>query len=127
MYFHMNINNSNNKSFLSLNSGLKHWKLQRLSAILIIPLIIWFIFSIVLNMSSEYNEAIQWIVNPINSILLITLLAGIFYHSAMGLQVVLEDYLANISLRRRLILISNLLLFFLATISIVSVLKIVLF
>ncbi len=127
MYFHMNINNSNNKSFLSLNSGLKHWKLQRLSAILIIPLIIWFIFSIVLNMSSEYKEAIQWIVNPINSILLITLLAGIFYHSAMGLQVVLEDYVANISLRRRLILISNLLLFFLATISIASVLKIVLF
>ena len=73
------------------------------------------------------GEAIQWIVNPINSILLITLLAGIFYHSAMGLQVVLEDYVANISLRRRLILISNLLLFFLATISIVSVLKIVLF
>ena len=127
MYFHMNINNSNNKSFLSLNSGLKHWKLQRLSAILIIPLIIWFIFSIVLNMSSEYKEAIQWIVNPINSILLITLLAGIFYHSAMGIQVVFEDYVSNINLRKRLIIISNLLIVFLATISIISVLNIILF
>ena len=127
MYFHMNINNSNNKSFLSLNSGLKHWKLQRLSAILIIPLIIWFIFSIVLNMSSEYKEAIQWIVNPINSILLIILLVGIFYHSAMGIQVVFEDYVSNINLRKRLIIISNLLIVFLATISIISVLNIILF
>ena len=123
----MSNNHSKNKNFVSLNPGLSHWKLQRLSAILIIPLIVWFLFSIMVNMSSQYKEAIEWVVNPINSILLIILLVGIFYHSAMGIQVVFEDYVSNINLRKRLIIISNLLIVFLATISIISVLNIILF
>ena len=123
----MSNNYSKNKNFVSLNPGLSHWKLQRLSAILIIPLIVWFLFSIMVNMSSQYKEAIEWVVNPINSILLIILLAGIFYHSSMGIQVVFEDYVSNINLRKRLIIISNLLIVFLAIISIISVLNIILF
>ena len=123
----MSNNYSKNKNFVSLNSGLSHWKLQRLSAILIIPLIVWFLFSIMVNISSQYKEAIEWVVNPINSILLIILLVGIFYHSAMGIQVVFEDYVSNINLRKRLIIISNLLIVFLAIISIISVLNIILF
>jgi len=123
----MSNNYNKNKNFVSLNPGLSHWKLQRLSAILIIPLVVWFLFSIMVNMSSQYKEAIEWVVNPINSILLIILLAGIFYHSAMGIQVVFEDYVSNINLRKRLIIISNLLIVFLATISIISVLNIILF
>ena len=79
------------------------------------------------NMSSDYKDAIEWVVNPINSVLLIILLVGIFYHSAMGIQVVFEDYVSNINLRKRLIIISNLLIVFLATISIISVLNIILF
>jgi len=123
----MIIKYSKNKNFVSLNSGLAHWKLQRLSAIFIFPLVVWFIFSIMLNMSSEYKEAIEWVVDPINSMLLIFLLSGIFYHSAMGIQVVLEDYVSNINLRKRLIALSNLLIFFLVTISIISILNIILF
>ena len=123
----MNDNYRKNKNFVSLNSGLSHWKLQRLSAILIVPLIVWFLFSIMLNMSSEYKEAIEWVVNPINSILLIFLLVGVFYHSAMGMQVVFEDYVSNINLRKRLITVTNCLIFFLATISIISVINIILF
>ena len=123
----MSNNNRKNNNLVSLNPGLSHWKLQRLSAILIIPLIVWFLFSIMVNMSSQYKEAIEWVVNPINSILLIILLVGIFYHSAMGIQVVFEDYVSNINLRKRLIIISNLLIVFLAIISIISVLNIILF
>ena len=123
----MSVNYNKNKTFGSANSGLLHWKLQRLSAIFIMPLILWFIFSIVVNMSSEYEKAIEWIVNPINSLLLVILLAGIFYHSGMGLQVVFEDYISNINLRKKIIILFNVILFLLATISIVSVLKIVLY
>ena len=123
----MSVNYNKNKTFGSANSGLLHWKLQRLSAIFIMPLILWFIFSIVVNMSSEYEKAIEWIVNPINSLLLVILLAGIFYHSGMGLQVVFEDYISNINLRKKIIIFFNVILFLLATISIVSVLKIVLY
>ncbi len=123
----MSNNNRENKNLVSLNSGVSHWKLQRLSAIIIVPLIVWFLFSIMTSMSSEYKDAIEWVVNPINSTLLIFLLAVIFYHSAMGIQVVVEDYVSNINSRKRLIIISNLIIFFLGTISIISVLNIILF
>ena len=123
----MSIDYNKNKSLPTLNPGLSHWKLQRLSAIFIIPLIIWFISSILMNMSTEYKRAVEWIVNPINSILLIMLLAGIFYHSGMGLQVVFEDYVSNSRLRKIIIFLSNLTLLFLAIISITSILTILLF
>ena len=123
----MSIDYNKNKSLPTLNPGLSHWKLQRLSAIFIIPLIIWFISSILMNMSTEYTRAVEWIINPINSILLIMLLAGIFFHSGMGLQVVFEDYVSNSRLRKIIIFLSNLTLLFLAIISITSILTILLF
>tara|TARA_B100001769_G_C21890417_1_gene481138 strand:+ start:296 stop:667 length:372 start_codon:yes stop_codon:yes gene_type:complete len=110
-----------------INHGLSHWKLQRISAILIIPLILWFLYSVLTVMFKTYSETIEWVMSPINSTLLIILLVGIFYHSAMGLQVVIEDYIANIKLRTIILNISKIVLFAFAVISISSVLKIVLF
>ena len=115
-------NNSN-----GINHGISHWKLQRISAILIIPLILWFLYSVLTVMFKTYSETIEWVMSPINSTLLIILLVGIFYHSAMGLQVVIEDYIANIKLRTIILNISKIVLFAFAVISISSVLKIVLF
>ena len=77
-----------------------------------------------INMSSEYNQAIEWIKNPVNSTILILLLAVVFYHSGMGLQVVIEDYISNIKLRNTMIVFCKMILFLLATISIISVLRI---
>ena len=109
------------------NSGVDHWKLQRISAIVLIPIITWFVFSIVIYMSKGYTEAIEWIINPINATFLIILFAVLFFHSGMGLHVVLEDYISDITLRRKTIILCNFLLFGLASISILSVLKIILF
>ena len=120
----MSVNYNKNKTSAPLNSGLSHWKLQRLSALALIPLIIWTIFSFMIIMSSEYNQAIEWIKNPVNSTMLIFLLAVTFFHSGMGLQVVIEDYISNIKLRNTMILFCNAILFLLATISIISILKI---
>ena len=120
----MSMNYNKNKTSVALNPGLSHWKLQRLSALILIPLIIWTIFSFMINMSSEYNQAIEWIKNPVNSTILILLLAVVFYHSGMGLQVVIEDYISNIKLRNTMIVFCKMTLFLLATISIISVLKI---
>ena len=120
----MSVNYNKNKTSVPLNSGLSHWKLQRLSALILIPLIIWTIFSFMINMSSEYNQAIEWIKNPVNSTVLILLLAVVFYHSGMGLQVVIEDYISNINLRNKMIVFCNMILFLLATISIISILRI---
>ena len=123
----MSDNYKKNKTSTPLNSGLSHWKLQRLSALALIPLIIWTIFSFMIIMSSEYNQAIEWIKNPVNSTMLIFLLAVTFFHSGMGLQVVIEDYISNIKLRNTMIVFCNTILFLLATISIISILRILFF
>ena len=109
------------------NHGINHWKLQRLSAVVIIPLVFWFLISLLFSMSSSYLETIEWFMSPINSCLMIILFVGIFYHSAMGLQVVIEDYISNIKLRTIFLNISRSALLALAIISISSVLKILFF
>ena len=109
------------------NHGINHWKLQRLSAVVIIPLVFWFVISLLFTMSSSYLQTIEWFMSPINSCLMIILFVGIFYHSAMGLQVVIEDYISNIRLRNIILNLSKIFLLILALISITSVLKIVFF
>lgn len=123
----MKSNTKKNNYLHHKNHGLSHWKLQRISAILIMPLVFWFLYSVITAMSKTYSETIEWVMSPINSTLLIILLAGIFYHSAMGLQVIIEDYISNIRLRTIILNISKIVLFAFALISITSVLKIVLF
>ena len=117
----------NKKKYNHLNQGLSHWKMQRLSAILILPLVIWFLFSVLAVMFSTYSETIEWFMSPINSFLLVILLAGMFYHSAMGLQVVIEDYITNIKIRNIIINISKVFLSVLSLVSIISILKIIFF
>ena len=107
-------------------SGVTHWKFQRISAIFLIPGILWFVFSVIIYVSKGYAEAIEWVINPINATFLIILFAIIFYHSGMGLHVVLEDYISDITLRKRAITSCNFLLLCLACISILSILKIIL-
>ena len=83
----------------SAKHGVGHWKLQRVSAIGMIPLILWFIPSLMLTIISGYNEAILWIQNPFNATGLILLLGTIFFHASLGLQVVIEDYVHSEGLK----------------------------
>ncbi len=123
----MRTNKKNNNDLKRINDGYNHWVLQRISAILIIPLIFWFLYSILGLMLKTYNESIEWVINPLNATLLIILLIGIFYHSGMGLQVVIEDYISNMKYRMVVLNISKIVLLSLAIISIISVLKIILY
>jgi len=123
----MKSNTKKNNHSNGRNHALSHWKLQRISAIIIMPIILWFFYSVITVMFKTYSETIEWLMSPINSTLMIILFAGIFYHAAMGLQVVIEDYIANIQLRTIILNISKIVLFAFAIISISSVLNIVLF
>ncbi len=76
----------------SAKSGTGHWWAQRLTAVALIPLIIWFVISLVIMTGSDHDTAIAWIGNPLTAILLVLLIATGFYHMQLGLQVVIEDY-----------------------------------
>lgn len=76
----------------SAKEGVGHWWSQRVSAVALIPLTLWFVASIIAHTGSEYATFIAWLRTPLASILMILLLIAIFYHTALGLQVVIEDY-----------------------------------
>ncbi len=91
---------------LSREPGLQHWKWQRGSAIVLTPLGLWFIFQMLLMSDFEHPTVIAWLATPFNSYAMALLLIALLVHSLLGLQVVIEDYIAN-PLRRILIRITR--------------------
>ncbi len=76
----------------SAKSGTQHWWAQRLTAIALVPLVIWFVIAMVAATGSDYASARAFIGNPVTAVLLILLIAATFHHAQLGLQVVIEDY-----------------------------------
>jgi succinate dehydrogenase / fumarate reductase membrane anchor subunit len=79
----------------SAKSGTKHWWAQRVTAVALIPLTIWFVIAMITATGNDYNNARQFIGNPINAVLFILLIVATFHHAQLGLQVVIEDYVHN--------------------------------
>ena len=65
---------------------------ERVSAVALVPLTLWFVASIIPHTSSDYATFIAWLRTPVVAILMILLLSALFHHTAVGLQVVIEDY-----------------------------------
>ena len=76
----------------SAKEGVEHWWMARVSAVALIPLTLWFVASIIAHTGSDYATFIVWLRTPIAAILMTLLLIALFYHTALGLQVVIEDY-----------------------------------
>ena len=76
----------------SAKSGLDHWWHQRLTALALIPLTAWFAVSLIVIASGTYQQAVDWIRDPIVAGLLILMLAAGYYHLKLGMQVIIEDY-----------------------------------
>ncbi len=104
--------------------GVSHWKLQRISAIAMIPLVIWFTSSLMLTLMEGYEQSIEWLQNPINATGLILLFGTLYFHAASGLQVVIEDYVHHEGLKTISLILIKLIAVLLGTLSILCVLKI---
>jgi len=77
----------------SARTGSRHWWLQRVSALALAPLTIWFVVSFTVLIHNNYQAYSQWIASPLNAVLTITLVIILFFHMSLGLQVIIEDYL----------------------------------
>jgi succinate dehydrogenase / fumarate reductase membrane anchor subunit len=76
----------------SAKEGVEHWWLQRITAVALVPLGLWFVIAIIRLVGADLDNVRDWVGNPLPAILLVLLLVATFYHTALGLQVVIEDY-----------------------------------
>ncbi len=79
----------------STKTGSHHWLAQRISAIGLIPLIIWLVFSFVQIVQDPQGYLPVFFAYPLNAILGILLITTSLYHGSLGLRVVIEDYISN--------------------------------
>lgn len=76
----------------SAKDGVGHWWMQRLTALALIPLGLWFAASVIGLLGADYLVALAWLGQPYNTVLMALLLVAAFHHSWLGVQVVVEDY-----------------------------------
>lgn len=76
----------------SAHDGAHHWWMQRLSAVILVPLSLWFAVSIATMASADYLTVAGWVAQPWVALALIIYFGALFYHSQLGVQVVIEDY-----------------------------------
>ena len=77
----------------SAKEGTEHWWGQRVSAVALVLLGLWFAVSMAHLHIEHYEDVIYFIAMPVHSVLLILLCATMAYHSWLGVQVVIEDYI----------------------------------
>jgi succinate dehydrogenase / fumarate reductase membrane anchor subunit len=108
----------------SAKSGTHHWWLQRVTAVALVPLVIWFVISLIVHAGASYEEARAWIGSPLPAVMMICLIIATFHHAQLGLQVVIEDYIHAESCKIASLLIVKGGAFFLGLLGVFSVARI---
>ena len=76
----------------SAKSGTAHWWAQRVTAIALVPLALWFVATIIQLSHQPRAAVLHWGAHPLNAALLLALLVALLHHMQLGLVVVIEDY-----------------------------------
>jgi|TARA_B100000929_G_C15453105_1_gene401851 succinate dehydrogenase / fumarate reductase membrane anchor subunit len=90
---------------ISSSEPVHHWWAQRLTAVALVPLSLWFIYSLTTMYIANYDTVILWLSDLKNSLLMLFFILTLYYHAALGLQVVIEDYVESVLQRKTLLLI----------------------
>jgi succinate dehydrogenase / fumarate reductase membrane anchor subunit len=76
----------------SAKEGVDHWWLQRVTAVALVPLSLWFVAALIAHLGADYAAMVGWLRSPLSAVAMILLVIASFLHMALGLQVVIEDY-----------------------------------
>jgi succinate dehydrogenase / fumarate reductase, membrane anchor subunit len=76
----------------SAREGLREWRLQRYTALALIPLGLYFAASMLRLAISDQFTAAQWLSSPVPALLTILFVVAVFAHAVVGLRSVLVDY-----------------------------------
>ncbi len=104
--------------------GTSHWWSQRLSAVALVLLGSWFLVSLATMPGFGHAAAVEFVANPWHAVLLMLLSVTMAYHSWLGVQVVIEDYVHAHGLKLASLVLSRFAHIFLAVVALFAILKI---
>lgn len=87
--------------------GAGHWLSERITSIALVPLTVWAVFAAFRLATLDYANAVLWVQQPLNAVLLVLLLAISFLHMHAGMRVIVEDYF-HTTLNKSVLLLLNL-------------------
>jgi succinate dehydrogenase / fumarate reductase membrane anchor subunit len=83
----------------SAREGTAHWWAQRVTAVALVPLCLWFVVGLIGLVGADHATVKAWIGAPVNAALLVVLIVATFHHTQLGVQVVIEDYVHSEGLK----------------------------
>lgn len=104
--------------------GVSHWWLQRVTAVALIPLTVWF-FSSLLRVAQTPDpfRVADWLSRPLDAALMLGLVIALFWHAKLGVQVVIEDYVHAPFMKYALLLLNNFFCWAAGIASVLAILK----
>ena len=110
----------------SAKDGVEHWWAQRLSAVALALLGLWLVFAFIGLADLRYDTVVNWLQAPSASILMILTLLTLGYHSRLGVQIVIEDYVHVSGLKVAALILTTFLHIGLVVAGVFAVLKVAL-
>jgi len=108
----------------SAKEGVEHWWAQRVTAVALVVLGLWFAATLIAMAGADRAAVLAWLHAPVAAILAVLLLIALFYHAALGMQVVIEDYVHDEWVKISSVVALRLICFALAVAGIFAVLRI---
>ena len=108
----------------SAKEGLHHWWAQRVTAVALVPLSLWFVISVIHLNGADQAQVHDWLRRPASAILMSLFIVATFYHLALGVQVVIEDYVHREGVKLTSLLLVKGLIVLLAAAALFTVLRV---
>ena len=111
------------RGFGSTKEGAAHWWAQRVTSVALVPLTLWFVFSVISLAGADFAAFKAWAGDYGRSVLLVLLIVSMFHHAQLGLQVVIEDYVHKEATKVTMLLVMKFTIYLCAAASLLAVLK----
>lgn len=108
----------------SAKEGVEHWWLLRLTSVALVPLVIWYVISLVSLVGADRDAVVEWLQSPFAAVASVLLIVVTFHHAQLGAQVVIEDYVHKPLTKTALLLINKFAAAVLGATAIFAVLKV---
>jgi succinate dehydrogenase / fumarate reductase membrane anchor subunit len=104
--------------------GVNHWWMQRVTAVALVPLTLWVVFSVAAHSGDDYATVAAWFAQPFTTTMLTLFVFTTFLHAIQGLTVIIEDYIHHEGYKIAAMIGMKLVLVLLGTSSVLSILRV---